>query len=489
MNKKILMSAAAAATLALTFTGCGSDVSSGASSAISGVAEKSALKNATVTIGSGTATTNANGEYTVSGATGTSITVSGGTYQESNSSGVFDVTNTVALSATTEGNANGAVNMGTTLVEQFVAQGGTRENSVNQVKALLGLSGEDNASIYGNVNDGSGNAKENYGRMIHQLLKDTASSSAGLTKVITTLQAKAATAVAASGNVNMTTALQDVYVQVALVDTAVTFTIPSAEIANFVTNIELPPAAFSTGIADGNATTAVNSKFAFSNVLVLDSNLTTATQAITSDVNLSRISDVNSSVSVTESTYDTNATGELLISLENLATSGINKNASYALRLNNLDVTLSGGYITALTKHTNTSAVATANSNMSKMLTVTANDANITSLLTTNTLVDADTGSGMDINVTAFTNFMSALIGTGEDETASANIGNGNFTSGMDANGTYEIKVLLDINDNNVTLSERFNLAPRASVNVGGSGSTAGTNYPGYKIVDANLTK
>ena len=487
MNKRILISAITAAALGGLFVGCGSSDST-TGTTISGKGEKSALNGAKVRIGGGSATTDENGEFTARNATGTEMVMTGGTFEESNGTAFTTRTNELPLKATTVGNPTGNVNMLTTMVEEFVAKDGTsRAAAVAAVKSIFGLSNEDNNSIYGAVNDGSGNRKENLGRMIHQAMVDVKDSEAASSTVISTFKADGIAAAGTDMNdVAVGAVFTNVYTQVAALDDAPTFTIPQTEIVDFINNIELPPAAFSAGIADGNATTALNSKVKYSNVIVLEQNMTES--ADFDHAYISRL-DLNGTATVNDG--ESNNTVDLIVSLSNLATSGVNANASYAIKLSNLTAVSDGTDVTNFAfSNGNTTLTITANSNMSDAITYSGSDVNVTEFLNTCNFISADTGTGtgIDLNITAFRNYIGSVIA--ENGTGSAD---GNFTSGMNAGhpSEYSLTTLVNINDQKMTLSEQYNLAPRGSILVGEDTTTgkAGTLETGYKVIDADITE
>ena len=492
MNKRILISAITAAALGGLFVGCGSSDSTVAATGttISGLGEKSALNGAKVKIGGGSATTDEKGEFRVKNATGTEMVMTGGTFEESNGTAFTTRTNELPLKATTVGNPTGNVNMLTTMVEEFVAKDGTsRAAAVAAVKSIFGLSNEDDNSIYGAVNDGSGNRKENLGRMIHQAMVDVKDSEAASSTVISTFKAGGIAAAAAGTDMNdsaVGVVFTNVYTQVAALDDAPTFTIPQTEIVNFINEIALPPAAFSAGIADGNATTALNSKVKYSNVIVLEQNMIES--ANFDHAYISRL-DLNGTATVNDG--ESNNTVDLIVSLSNLATSGVNANASYAIKLSNLTAVSDGTDVTNFAfSNGNTTLTITANSNMSDAITYSGSDVNVTEFLNTCNFISADTGTGtgIDLNITAFRNYIGSVIA--ENGTGSAD---GNFTSGMNAGhpSEYSLTTLVNINDQKMTLNEQYNLAPRGSILVGEDTTTgkAGTLETGYKVIDADITE
>lgn len=468
MKKKYLQSIAISGVIALIIAGCGgggsSSSSSGAGAGLGG--GKGTLVGTTFTCGSNSAVTDSNGYTTI-------ICPSGTTLIESTLTGIdvstgLTPTNIVrtdstlldedgiiiANAFTTAAVASGESNL-TAVLQEFADKA---DVNLTEILQVFTLSSDDSeleklskvviAQVEKMVTDGNATSI---------LTVMDGAIDGNLTSLITELN-------------NSTGILDDVNETVTAVeDSTVSATV------------------FSDLVADDNYTsaniTAAKSDTAnlIQNTIVADTDTTKTGSFSASTIS---VLDTNGTVSITKSSNDTNESGKLVISLENLATSGLNENALYSAELTNLTVTKdSSGKITNLQESSNTSLVITANSNTSTTLSLTGSDVNATELLSTYGFITADGGSGMDLNITGFTTYVTSALGTGEDEAGSANVGNGNFTSGMEASGTFGLEVLLNINDNNISSSDQTFTLDTAAIIINGSQTN------GWKVIDANLTK
>jgi len=450
MNKKILLSMAAAA-VAMTITGCGSD-------------------DTTALIPTSGATTNSSGFTTIGG--------------------------------TTVGASKGALS-GSTVTQsgtRFTATGGTDTisgdaftGSIQSDSALTDSEGRVIANTFTNLAIASG--EDNVTEALNTVATRLGSSAAALTKVFQATAADAALE-------NISRLLQRQYeanptavtniikfggatTPTALLNAINTETeeVNATVFADMVANINLNPTQFANTLAalDANAsldfnTTATANAITYSGI-ALDSNATTAGSFTSGTFTTSMLNDSNLS---TATAYgDANETGEILLSIRNLEEDSINSNASYALKLSNLTVNSASNYITSLSVNANTTLALTANSNMS--VAATFNESNMTQII--NFVGSSDFNGTYDVS--NIISSLAPLVGT-ELDTADSN-----FTSGMEANSTFGVKLLMNVNDINFTTSDQSWLIEKDSINIGADtgDATYGTGYAGYKVLDGNLTK
>ena len=507
MNKKILLSVAAAATISTLLTGCGSSSSSSSDTATTGVAQKAALIGSTVNIGGATATTIAGGAYTVTNAVGTEIEVSGG-YMDM-PEGVDDVNNTMVLkSVISADNPNNVVSMATTLIVELVNNGTSQEDAETITMNLLGLDATGLFTAPDALEADSEadlNVLKNRQANVWAMLSAVQSSDEGMRGLSANLEQynvvgetvsindfadalddamdSAVNAVAtAGGTLDLTAVRASIVVQA------------SAE--NLVKQEEAVLFAASTN------SVAAPVEAAFTNVLNLDtSNYVFETHGmIDTNHNLSytAVSDINLQE---PSMFDGDdlhpASADLYFSLVDLTTvaptgetgtmtiemKDLNGNASYKMSLSNLTVTSAtsaeddNNYVT-LGMNENVSVSLSAISDMNVSTHFSNSDLNITALCETN-LIDSEE-DGIELNLATFARYVRLNAEEDSSET------NGNFSSAMVGNGNYSIKVNADLNGKQITYGSGIDAFTKATIT---KTTVDGVEYTGYKILDANLNK
>jgi len=443
MNKKILMSVAAAATIATTFVGCGSS-STGST-------------NTTSSTGTGafTTSTGATG-YAAKGAlNGATVSESGSTV--SLSGGIDSITGlapTIDVSTDTElVDTDGDIiaNPFTTLAMQF---DGNKTRAMNKVARAFNTSFD---GLVKQIKDDYADVKlENQGRMIAQLLKSAKAQNSMilLTDAIVDTNGSA-TFGQLLGELNK-----------ALPKPLMTATQIVASVKNIdkqASQFAKESAKFDKAVEDGttadfNVSTVTN--VSLNNAIKLDTNTTDANN--TSVANISAMS----LVGLTDANITAQGS-ELLFGIENNDDDSINTNASYALKLSKLTPVISGTSITGFTYNENTTLVITANSNMSKAVTL---DGNVTKFFN-----DTDLNNTLEVNATAFTNYINGVVGSKYDNTK-----DGNFTSGMKAAGTYDYGVMLNVDSYPFITSDKYYHIEKSDIS---------KDDAGYLVIDGNLTK
>ena len=447
MNKNFKLSLIAATVVSTLFVGCSSDTAATAAAAGSTVnvgASKGTLVGTTVTVGGGSAVSDSTGNARVTGATGTTI-----------STGLdgIDVTTGVAptrsmVSDTTIVDAAGIPVVNAFTDSAIKIYGASDANaSMVQLAAKLGTTQAALQKVV--TNSAADNVLEKQSRLLFDQIS-AAVTADSLSTLVTTLAAANdfnSTLIALNASTNVLTS-----------------------VANAVAAVNNPVVSGATLVAaDGNYTGPglAAATVLISNAIVLDTNTTTTTAGGVA----------------TLSPMDTNGTVDLGSEMTSLAIEiASNGNSTYAISLDNLDITeASSGYLTTLASNANTTAVVTAYSTMDK--TTTSSDANITAVLAT--ITDGNSTNGMSIDVGALATYITSLIGTSLDTTA-----NGNFTSGM-ATGTYDLTVLFDANDNNITSSDQaFGITNSDKIEVGDdtAANAVGSLIGGYTVVDSNVS-
>jgi len=494
MNKKYLLSTAAASAIAMIITGCGN--SSTSSSSTSGNAQKSALDGATVTIGGATTTTNALGEWTVSGATGSTVTVTGGTMTMPDGS---TVTNTVTLESTiSDDNPNNTVSLATTLVKQFSELDDVNSSQAKtRVQNLLGLTEtelfeEPDALTGTSVTDV--NEMKNRQVLIWNMLiaaKDSTEGTAALLKDLNaTGSAAVSTANFAAAVTSATTAAYDAAVTAG--DSTSTLSDANTTLASLSSAANLVKQEQAILQAADNNTTTVT-ETAFSGVFDIQGDPDVTTSSATGfyvtdgDINqtgngllyasqstlttsAALFHDANSTLFRT-GVLDRNATitaaadtGELLIEFTD------NNTSSYTARLNALTVNVDESDYLTFAYNSNTTLEITANSNTSVAVGVTGDASTFTAA------VFGNNDGNLTVNLSSFVNYVLPLA------EAHSSTANGNFSVDMNATGSFGAKVLFNT-DLNTTYGSGLYNAPRSSITV------EGTSHTGYKLLDANLTK
>jgi hypothetical protein len=460
MNKKILLSAAAAALMTVSFTGCGSD-----NDTVATTATPTTDTAGYVTLSDGTVVGASKGALSGAGVTksGTTVTATGGT----------DVITDEEFDGSVKSDTELTDSEGRVIANTFTSLAvDSGEDNVttafSTIAAKLGFSTTAILKVFQATSSDA--AKENLARLVwRQMVK---ADESGISKSVLFSVMENAT----TGYASVLAALNNV-----------TSAENDSALLDMIANITANPTSFAATLSaiDANSSVDFNTSLASNAIsypgLILETNTTTTADSTM----ISRIDDSNDSVDYTNSS-DLNETVELLISMSNAAATGINANASYAAKLSNLVPVSVGGYLTnfVCAPNSNSTLTVTANSNLSKGLTLENSDLNISALMAN--LITADSGSGMDVNLTAFVDFVTDEIG------ALANGGtNGNYTSGMEASGTFNVKVLANVNDNNFTTSDQAWLIEKDSIVIGTDADTAatGSTYAGYKLIDNNLTK
>lgn len=496
MNKKILLSVVAAATIGSVFTGCGSSSTTAAEvDAASGNAQKAALSGATVTVGSATGTTATDGSWTATGAAvatdGDAVTVSGGDMVMVDGS---LVPNTVTLKSTIDDeNPENTVSMATTLMVDLVADGLTKAQAQAKAADVLGL---EITELYTQPNALPA-IKKNKQVALWRLLTFAKGSDTARAALITNLktadvsdfQAMVDAAVTAIAAGDATLDVTNLRADMAVLSSPAVLVLQEEALLKII-------ATTTSGSITSDLITAAQA--AYSNVLNLD---TTAgaysfeLDGINQNISYTSVSDVSLA---SASLFDAdNASAELNFSLVDLATvaptgetgtmtiemSDDNGNSSYKMSLSNLTVASvasssdSNDYVT-LGMNENVSVSITAVSNMNVSTHFSNSDLNITALCATN-LIDSD-ADDISLNLSTFANY----VRTNAEEDSSAT--NGNFSTSMVGNGNYSIKVNADFNSKSMTFGEGVNAyskAPKYTTTVDG------VEYTGYKILDANLEK
>ena len=454
MNKKILVSAVTAAVLGGLFVGCGSSDSTPAAvttasngtgaftvSGVSGYAMKGALDGATVS------------------KSGNTISFSGGTDSVTGLAPTLNVSTDAEL-VDSEGNV--IANPFTTMAMQM---DGNKTTAMNKVANAFGYP---KAQLVKQIKDTAEDAElENLGRTVSQLIKaaqaqDKMDSLTAAIELTTGDDDNASVILTALNNV-LTTPLYT-----------------ADQIADTVANLDKNPAAFAVESAEFDAAVeaGTNDDFNVSAVtnptlvgISLDSNTTEgdlSSGATISPMTLAGITEANI----------TAESGELLLEVGNDAETGINANASYALKLSKLCPVYNdaGTSITGFTYNANTTMSITANSNMSVAETIefAAQDGNISAFFT-----NADINNTLQVNATSFLSAITDIVDAEEYDSET----DGNFTSGMTASGDYYVEALVNIDDKAFITSDKEYKIAKDSVTIDDA------DYAGYLVIDGYLTK
>ena len=437
MNNKILLSVAAAATLAMTFTGCGSS-STASTEDVSGSAVKAELNGATVSFGGATATTTSTGAFTVTGTAGsTAIEVSEGNYTLNN---ITKVNGMVLKATKAQVDAGAPTSMLTTLIEEF----GDIETAFN----ALGLDYDAATTDLSTVDAGD---FENAAVAIAILMEKTSNlgSAMSFLKSQSTNKLTLATLeTAINATVDADTGISDA-------DKAL---------------VKAVSASVKAGEALGHALNMVNENNA---TLTYDVSAYQMTDVIDTNATDTDASDDIISFDMTNSAADlTNANGNTSLYLSIKGTDVANLNTSFFMGLSNLDIATSGDDITLNNANATAIMNTVANSNMSYALTL---DTNASAL-------DASSiFSGNDLNVTAFTNYVESMYAADGSATL------GSFDM---ANGNYSVKVYVDVNGVKITKDNRLTDIVSSSMSITDSeDETLFSDERAYKVIDTNLEK
>ena len=476
MNKRILMSIAAAATIAATFTGCGSNNSESTSS-VSGSAVKAELKGATVTAGTATATTDSTtGAFTIAAPTSaTDIEITGGTYTLNG----VDKTNSVTLKATKAQVNNGiGVSMLTTLIKEF-------DGNVSAACNALGVDYTDGVTDIANVDAGdfesaavavalsmekvtilgtfistlksASTAKLNVSQLVTQL--KTAAAAGGATDINDTLTsigngyALGHALAMANGDANLSSYSASTYAMSNVINLEGN---SSADSAMYTVNGSAPY----TSIARSGAAIASSSTNMDNNATAIMFNL----------------KDYNTTL--------TNANGNTSLFVKLIGLDAANANNSYIMGLTGLDIATDSDDNVTLGSNANMSLSTIANSNVSYAV---AANSNATVLFGSGTGADiflSSTSGYNTVNVARFKNYMDSIY-TGENSNTSTI---GNFTSGMNS-GNYSLKVYVNIDDRNMTMDSRLsNIISSDMTQTTNNGAKVFDGLRGYKVLDTNLS-
>ncbi|GKT20029.1 hypothetical protein ADUPG1_004365, partial [Aduncisulcus paluster] len=101
---------------------------------------------------------------------------------------------------------------------------------------------------------------------------------------------------------------------------------------------------------------------------------------------------------------------------------------------------------------------------MSKAMTFDGSDVNVSAFF-----LATDLNNSLEVNATAFTNYITSIVGTDYDETNTSNKGNGNFTSGMDLNvsgAEFDYGVMLNVDSYPIVTSDKKWKAERTDVRI-----------------------
>ena len=456
MKKKILVSAVTAAVLGGLFVGCGSSDSSTAPvttasngtgaftvGGVSGYAMKGALDGATVS------------------KSGNTVSFSGGTDSITGEAPTLNVSTDTEL---VDAQGNVIANTFTTAAMQF---DGNKTTAMSRVANAFGYQvSELVKQIKEDANDA---VLENLGRTIAQLLKAAQAQdemSEFTTQIAATTGNKADPAATLTAlNAALTTPL---------------FT--AAQITATVANLSKNPAAFAeesakfdAAVEAGNTAGFVVTEFTNPTLngikLVTDTTSLIGTDGAISTMTLAGI---------TAEDNITSETGELLFEMGWDSETGVNANASYALKLSKLSpvYTVSGTTtsIRGFTYNDNTTMAITANSNLSVAETITfaAEDGNISAFFAA-----ADINNTLNVNTTAFCAAITDIVDSANLDSAT----DGNFTSGMTATGAYYVEVLVNVDDEALISSDREYKIAKDSVTIDGTG------YAGYQVIDGYVNK
>ena len=455
MNKNFKLSLVAATVISTLFIGCSSDSATApAGSAVNVGASKGTLVGTTVTVGGGSALSDSTGLAAVTGATGTVITT--GLDGIDVTTGAAPTRAMVSDITIVDAAGNAIVNAFTdTAIKVY---GATDANaSMIQFAAKLGVTPASLQKVI--TNSAADAALEKQSRLLFDQVSAFVAAD-NLSTLVTTLATATdfnSTLIALNASSNVLTSVSDA-----------------------VAAVNNPAVSGATlAVSDGNYTAAslAANTVLISNAIVLDTNTTTAT--VSGVATLSRM-DTNGTVSLTKDN-GTDESASLAIEIDSRS----NDNASYAIVLYNLLVTeAANGYISTLASNANTSAIITAYSTNDKAATFAGSEVNATAVM--NTITDDNGTAGFMIDVGALATYITDVVGTDLDTTD-----NGNFTSAMAAGSSYDLTVLLDVNENNMTTSDQtFSIYNADKIWYGddSASSTDGDQFSGYTVVDSNVS-
>jgi hypothetical protein len=473
MNKKILLSAAAAATLALTFTGCGTDDIVGSS--LSGSAVKADLNGSTVTIGGVTTTTSSAGAWSFSGnipAGSSSVSISGGNYNDGYINGQPSYAdNNVTLTATTaQVNAGMEVSMLTKLANEFDGNFTKAGNALGIVIA----EGATPAQIAGSVS-----AADFEKRAVQ--LAAVIGSSTNVTQTLAVLESNASVGIVSLDNIKT---ISSTY---------------GADINTSLSYMEQGNYAAGNLIASGTKTAAqvAAMDFGANNVINVDSNDTNgsiyninagnvdfgyANGAITSNSTLMdnngtvvafKITDHNSTL--------TNVNGNTSLFVKLTGLDGGNSNNSYVMGLTGITVTGSANGPLALSCNGNGTLRTYANSNTSYAVSANSN----ASVLNGSNVFLNSSSNYNTVNVARFKAYMDSIYSSENSNSSTI----GNYTGRM-SSGNFSLKVYVNVADQNMTYNSRVTKivgTPMAKT-MSDTAETLWSGVKAYKVLDANLS-
>ena len=464
MNKKILLSVAAAATISTLLTGCGSSSDSSASTA-SGNAVKANLNGANVSMGGTSVKTDENGSFSVTG-TGSTITITDGNYTKD---GAVKVNSAVLKATKAQVNAGVEASMLTTLISEF----GGDDDAIEQAFTILGI-----PYVAGVDLSTKKAANFEQAALAIAMVMEAASDASELTAVITSLKA------AAEGNITAETTISAAGLTTALENAANAAQVNSPKLSAMLTSIQNEES-FQylvnelEGLED-NATAddiiaydpdnyRLNNTF---DLNATDGNITHASFTLLDN----NVSDAN--------LINANGNTSLFLSIQGL--DAANVNASYAMALTGLNIAASGGYITLA--DTNTSVLSTlAVSDIGKAVTEETNATKLAELCAAGFL-SATTSESTKVNVAAFGEFMASVYNVRSDE-ANETANYGSFTDGM-TSGNYSISVSVNINNQTISKNNKINtIVPSSMEKEDYNGIKVFENMTGYQVIDGNITK
>ena len=463
MNKKILVSAIAAAAIGGLFVGCGSSDSSSGST-VSGIAVQGVVSDASVNIGGATDTTNAKGLFEVSNATGNTISVNfkGGFDIDKNQSAEDTTYNLVMDDAFIASNAAAGekkyvispVNVAASESDDDNKSGILLKNA-NYVLELLKLAGinvagETAATILEKMNSTTYSGSDTIGKVVekHYINVEAALKNDKVDELLTQVNK------VYSEEINASKA----YANMALVAET---DLSDTDITYILNNLTVQTSALAQAIKEGNVSNAGNLEVDLTGI-TLDSNTTEGNFASTGIASISPMSYNASDVNVTK--WGT----ELLFEIGN-EEGTINSNASYAVKLSKLTPLTDAAHgITGFTYNANTTLSITANSNTSDIVTIDfdTEDGNITGLFGAGKAIN-----GLDVNVTAFCSAISAVV-------AGSDLPDANYTGPMSVEPEKYVEMLLNVDEHRILDSTSKTVVDQDSVTIDGKG------YNGYIVID-----
>ncbi len=478
MNKKILLSTAAAVVLAVGFTGCGSSGSSSGSS-VAGAAVKADLVGATVNVGGTTTTTGADGSFSLTAPAGsTDVEITGGNYTLN---GVQKTNSTTLKATTAQVNAGAPVSMFTTLVKEFDGNVTKAANILN-ISLPAGLDMSDATAVNEAIKNVDVGDFEKAAVAI-ALTLETATNKAA---IITALDA------------NATAGKQDI----SALTTALSAVAAEETKAALTAIQENKPLGYVLALSDDNTTTYDAAEYTISNVINLDGNTSADDNNATAFYSVGTIPTTGglkanglSAITSNPNDMDNNTT---LISFGltdyNATLENANGNVSLFIRLSGLDAANSNNsYVMGLTglDLDNTNDVLTLDATADMVLKTMAKsdkaykysvgNANA-SVLNANDSFLADNASKTGVNISRFKNYMDSLY---VDENTTET---GNYTLKM-SHGNYSLKVYVDIDGQKMSTDDRLtDLISSSMTETTDSGTTLFSGKKAYKVLDANLT-